>query len=189
MGWVTNVVGSVVLSHQSDGAGFHPQIDVLADENDGVVFVFLRNVVSDIENAVIFFLSIGKDQLQVRVHFFIEADGQYTLAFSQSHIAVEKLAGTQLVDFPDKFPGMMVDDLRALLELIEFLKNRDRDDNIVFLEVVDTGTVMEDDIGIENEKLFLFLHGIMLSLVGGALRELDIIQELFAPYSVFFSAP
>jgi hypothetical protein len=36
MAWVTNVIGSVVLSHQSDGAGFHPQIDVLADEEGGL---------------------------------------------------------------------------------------------------------------------------------------------------------
>jgi len=35
-------------------------------------------------------------------------------------------------------------------------KNRDRDNDIVLTKLINTGTVMEDDVGVENEYFLLF---------------------------------
>jgi hypothetical protein len=43
----------------------------------------------------------------------------------------------------------------SFLEVIEFLENGDGDDDIVLVKLVDTGAVVEDYIGVENEDFLL----------------------------------
>jgi hypothetical protein len=125
-----------------------------------MVFMFERDMVGDIEDAMVLFFGVGKDQLQVGMHFLVEADGQHALAFPEGHITVEQLAGTQFVDFPNELPGMMVDDLAAFFKLIEFFENRNGNNNVMFLEIIDTGAVVEDDIGVEDKEFFLLEYGV-----------------------------
>ena len=46
-----------------------------------------------------------------------------------------------------------MDIVAAALELIEFLKNGDRDYDIVLFEVINTESVVQHHIGIEHEQL------------------------------------
>jgi len=52
---------------------------------------------------------------------------------------------------------MVVDCLAAFLKGIEFFENGYGDNDIVFVKVIYTGAVMENDIGVED-KDFLFLN-------------------------------
>jgi hypothetical protein len=56
-------------------------------------------------------------------------------------------------------PGMVIYNLAALLEVIQFFQNRDRNDDIVFFKIVDAGTVMENNVGVEDEDLFCHRRG------------------------------
>ena len=51
---------------------------------------------------------------------------------------------------------MEVDDLAAFFEMVKFLQNWNGNNNVVVFKVIDAGTVMEDNIGVEHEN-FLFM--------------------------------
>ena len=48
---------------------------------------------------------------------------------------------------------MEVDIFVAALELVEFLEHRDRNRDVVLLEIADAAAVVEDDVGVEDEEL------------------------------------
>jgi hypothetical protein len=54
--------------------------------------------------------------------------------------------------------GMVVDDLTAFFELVQFFKYRDRYDYIVFIETIDAGTVVQDNVGVEDKDFFNIRH-------------------------------
>ena len=58
---VPDLARGVVLGHQAQGLGLHPEVDVLADQDDRMVFLILGDVVGDIEDPVIGVVHIGKD--------------------------------------------------------------------------------------------------------------------------------
>jgi hypothetical protein len=121
-------------------------------------------VVGDIENAVILLFGIGKDDAQIWMHFLVYFYRQYSFTFSQGHAAVEQLVGAENIKVPDELPGMIVNNLAAFFELIELFQDRDRYDDIMFIEMVDAGAVMENDIGIKDENLFFIYHVLLLKL-------------------------
>lgn len=46
---------------------------------------------------------------------------------------------------------MKINDLLAFFKTVEFFKNCNWDDDIVFLEVIETRTVVKDYVGIEDK--------------------------------------
>jgi hypothetical protein len=56
---------------------------------------------------------------------------------------------------------MVVDDLTALLELIQFFEYQDRYDYIVFIEIIDAGTVVQDNV-VSRMKIFLIFGMLLL---------------------------
>jgi hypothetical protein len=126
-----------------------------------VVLVLLRDVVGDVEDAVVFLLDIGKEQLQVLVHLLVEANVEGALVYAQGHAAVEELAGAQTIELAHELAGMVIDGLAAFLELIEFLQHGNGEDDVVLVEVVDARAVVEDDVGVEDEDLFVFCHRVV----------------------------
>jgi hypothetical protein len=99
-----------------------------------------------------------KGHHKIRVQLHIQAQGDLPLAVAKTDASVEELVGAYFIEFPDELPGMVVDDLAALFELVQFFKDRDRDDNIVFVETIDTGTVVQDNVGVENKDFFILWH-------------------------------
>ncbi len=49
---------------------------------------------------------------------------------------------------------MEVEGVVAFLEIVELFKNRDRNNDVVLTKLVNTATVVEDYIGIEDEYFF-----------------------------------
>ena len=73
---------------------------------------------------------------------------------------VQHVVVGQLVELADELAGLEVEDRVPLLELVELLEHRDRDRDVVLLEVVESVEVVEDDGGVEDEDLALRLgHG------------------------------
>ncbi len=97
---VPHVVGCVVLGHQFDRAGLHAQVDVLADQDNAVVLQLFRQVVGDVEDAVILFFNIGEYFLQLGMHALFQPNGDFAFALTDPHAAVEELVAAQLVQFP-----------------------------------------------------------------------------------------
>ncbi len=52
---------------------------------------------------------------------------------------------------------MVVDNLAAFFEAVEFFEYGDRDDDVVFVEVVEAGAVVQDYVGVEDKDLLV--HG------------------------------
>ena len=53
---------------------------------------------------------------------------------------------------------MVVDYLTAFFKVVQLFKNCDGDDNVMLLEVVDAGAVVQDNVGIEDKGFFLRGH-------------------------------
>ena len=53
----------------------------------------------------------------------------------------------------EKIPGVEIDVVVAFLEAIELLDDRDRNDDVVFLKVIDATGVVKNDIRIEHQEL------------------------------------
>ena len=90
------------------------------------------------------------------MEFAVQLDGDFSEARSDRHAAVEQVFAAQQIQCADKFSGMIVEDFTAFFELIEFFKNCYGDDDVVFRKLIDTGAVVKDDVGVKNERGFLF---------------------------------
>jgi len=88
------------------------------------------------------------------VEIHIQAQRYLPLAVAKCNAAVKELIGTYFIEIPDELAGIVVDDLAALFELVEFFKNRDRDDDVVFVKTMDAGIVVQDNVGVEDEDFF-----------------------------------
>ena len=64
----------------------------------------------------------------------------------------EHVAGEH-IDAAKKLAGLEVDVFIAAFELVEFLEHRDRNRDVVLLEIADAAAVVEDDVGVENKEL------------------------------------
>ena len=81
---------------------------------------------------------------------------------------VQHVVVRELVELADELAGLEVEDRVPLLELIELLEHRDRDRDVVLLEVLEGVEVVQHDGGVEDEDLALrlgHLGGRVLSLV------------------------
>jgi hypothetical protein len=59
----------------------------------------------------------------------------------------------QLVQLADELARLEVDEVVTALEAVELLEDDDRHRDVVLLEVVDTGVIEKDDIGVDHEEL------------------------------------
>ena len=50
---------------------------------------------------------------------------------------------------------MEVDNLASFFETVEFFQDGDRDDDVVFVEVVEAGAVVQDYVGVEDKDLLV----------------------------------
>ena len=115
--------------------------------------MFLGQMIADIEDLVVGFGAVGKMEAQVVVERLFQLDRDPALVRPDLYPAVEQLARTQAIKGANKFAGMIVEGLIAFLELVKFFQHGDRYDNVMFLKIVDAGGIVQDDIGVENERL------------------------------------
>ena len=90
------------------------------------------------------------------MEFPVQLDVDFSQTRSDWDAAVEQLFAAQQIQRADKFTGMKVQYFTAFFKLIEFFKNRYGDDEIVFCKLINTGAVMKNDVGVQNERGFLF---------------------------------
>ena len=90
------------------------------------------------------------------MEFPVQFDGDFSQARPDGDAAVEQVFATQQIQRTDKFSGMKIQYFTAFFKLIEFFKNRYGDDDIVFRKMINTGAVVKNDVGVKNERGFLF---------------------------------
>ena len=73
--------------------------------------------------------------------------------------AVKNSISTKFIKSPDKFAGMIVDDLVAAFEIVQFLEYRNRNNYIIIVKMAQRIAVMQNNIGIENENFFILRSG------------------------------
>ena len=91
------------------------------------------------------------------MHFLFQSYDNSPIFRANLHPSVKKLVRTEQIERTDKLPGVIINYLMTLFEIVEFLQNCNGNNNIMFLKVVQTGTVMEYNVCIDD-KNFLFLH-------------------------------
>ena len=69
------------------------------------------------------------------------------------HAAIKQLVAAERVKRSDKFSGMVVERLVALFKLIKLLNHGNGHHNVVLLELIDTGAVMEYHISVKDKNL------------------------------------
>ena len=93
---------------------------------------------------------------------------------SDLQAAVKKLIGGQRIRAPGNSPGMKVQEVVTFFETVQLLQNGDRDDEIVFGELVDAGTIVQNYIGVENKRL----GRIFFAIAAGSPRGIGIGNEV-----------
>jgi dihydrofolate synthase/folylpolyglutamate synthase len=63
-----------------------------------------------------------------------------------------------LVKFPDKFPRLEINKVVASFEFIQLFENRDGQNDIMLLELIDTFMIVQEHIGVEHEDFLLIHH-------------------------------
>jgi hypothetical protein len=80
-----------------------------------------------------------------------QADRDLPLPIPERYTAVEQTAPGKRVEASQKFPGIAVDDLLSLFKSIELLDDGDGNHHVMLIEMVHTGAVVKDDVGVEDK--------------------------------------
>jgi hypothetical protein len=62
------------------------------------------------------------------------------------------LVADERIELAGEFARVVVDDLVAALELVDFFEQGYRNDDVMLFEGVDAPVIIEDDVGVENEN-------------------------------------
>jgi hypothetical protein len=62
------------------------------------------------------------------------------------------LVADERIELAREFARVVVDDLVAALELVDFFEQGNRNDDVMLFEGVDAPVIIEDDVGVENEN-------------------------------------
>ena len=88
------------------------------------------------------------------MEWFSEADRYVSFAVADGNATVKNAVACQRIQGAEEFPGVAIKDVFTFFEPVQFFDDHDGDYQIMFIKMVNTGAVMQDDIGIENENLF-----------------------------------
>jgi hypothetical protein len=144
------VIVTVILRRQADSLGLHAQVDVFADQNDLALGLGLRQAIGDIENFMIRGLR-REAPFQFGMERLTYLDHDPAKSIRDLDASIEEGIARQFVYGPQEFSRGEIERLVPLLEVIEFLDDRDGNNNIMLLKLVDALAVVQSNIGVENE--------------------------------------
>ena len=145
-------VGGVVLRAEAERLGLHPQIRVLRDDDHRPRRRLLLEAERRPQDAVVGSV-LQKRFVQPTVGTAPQYHADRTQPLSQRAALGGKYVAGERIEAAEKFAGLEVDVFVAALELVEFLEHRDRNRDVVLLEIADAAAVVEDDVGVEDEEL------------------------------------
>jgi len=76
--------------------------------------------------------------------------------YIQLDATVKQIVTGKFVEFPCKFPCLEIYQVISLFKLIQFLKDNDWNNNIIFLKFIDTFVIVKQYIRIYNKNLLRF---------------------------------
>ena len=86
----------------------------------------------------------------------VQFDQQTAVVLADRDAAVKDAVRADLVQFFQEMPGLKVDGFVAFFEFVQFFNHCDRNHHVVFFKLMEAGTVVKDDIGVENEDFHGF---------------------------------
>ncbi len=148
---ILDVVGGIIFGNEPDGFGLDPQVHVFGDQGHFAVGVFFGQAIGAVKDLVVG-LVVLEVRLEVGVEALVELDEEVALVPADGDPAVKDAFGADLVEFFQEMPRLEVEGFVAFFEFVELFNDRDGNNNIMFLELVKAGAIMEDDIGVEDEE-------------------------------------
>ncbi len=157
VGEVLDLDRLVVLGRQVEGARLEAEVDVLADQDHPLVGRGAGEAQGGVQDAVVG-LAGAEDLAGVDPAVLVGEDAELAVRRTvERDPLVEHVVVGQLVELADELARLEVQDRVPLLELVELLEHRDRDRDVVLLEILESVEVVEDDRGVEDEDLALRL--------------------------------
>ena len=95
----------------------------------------------------------AENLLNFRVQSFGDGDPHHSFACAQGHAAVKYAVARERVQRAREFARIEVDDLAAALEVVDFLNDGQRYDDVVVLKLVDAGRIVQNDVRVQDEGL------------------------------------
>ena len=146
-----HLVGGVVLGPEAERLGLHPQVRVFGDQDHRPRGLLLLERERGPQDAVVGRV-LEKRLVEPLLGRPAEHDADRAEALAKRAASGGEHVAGQGVDPAEKLAGLEVDVFVAPLELVEFLEHRDRDRDVVFLEIPDAAAVVEDHVRVEHEQ-------------------------------------
>lgn len=113
----------------------------------------LCEAVGCIQNVVVGLVP-GEVASDVGVVLPFEPYRYFAQAGPDGHAAVEEPVAGEGIERAGEFAGVKIQDVVTLFKIVQLFQDRDRNDEVVFRELMDAGAVVQDDVGVENEKFY-----------------------------------
>ena len=147
---VLDLAGLVVLRLHADALRLHAEVDVLGHQDDPVRPVLAREVMRQGEYPVIgVVLPEYSPQLLAHLHVGVHDEES---AGPEPHALAQEVVADERIELAGEFARVVVDDLVAALELVDFFEQGYGDDDVMLFEGVDAPVIIENDVGVENEN-------------------------------------
>ena len=139
------LIRDIIFAKQTDGAGFHAQVHILSHQDRLHIRIFGGQVLSRRQNQMVGFLD--RERVPHFGSFHLTGHHEQTSqAFAQFHSVSEKFVTGQHVQFAYKLTGIEIDLLVPFLELVQFFEYNKREIDIIFLKILQTITVVKNNI-------------------------------------------
>ena len=143
-----NAVSLVILGEQAECVGLDAQVDVLADEDGGVLRLRLLNGQGEGEDAVVHGVAVEQCGTVV-LPVFLENDFQLA-AVGQLHAFAQAAFAAKAVEHPRNGARILAEFGGFAFEAVNFLDDFDGQQNGVFFKVQEGIGIVQEDVGVED---------------------------------------
>ena len=124
------MVTGIIFGQQANRFGLHAQINILGYQNNLSVFVLVGDDIGEIKDVVIL-LEWIEVLFNLGSHLLIKTETDFAQTGTNRDPTIKDGISAEFIQGPDKLSRMIVDDLVAAFEIVEFFKYRNRNNNIV----------------------------------------------------------
>lgn len=93
----------------------------------------------------------GEVESEIGVKFAFKPDADLAEARADLYACREEGVASEQIERAREFPRVIVALLFAFFEVIELFQHGDGYDDVVLFELIDAGTVVQNDVGVEDE--------------------------------------
>ena len=166
-GFFARFVEQIIVGRHAKHLGLHAQVHVFGHQHHHPLRILFFDLQGYGENAV-----VGRVFHQSGFHFggqtFTHHHLQLAQVFAQRHPAVKQAPARKTVHRPHNFTGIVVDLFVAFFETVQLFQNRQRQNKVVFLKLINRLVVVQEHIRIQDKNLGRFATYRFFRLCGAA---------------------